>query len=235
MNQQSLYKECPVCNQGAVVWQNAESVYRCDHCGLAIKEQALLGLFNKGNFGVINLPQANYALAEQSLSGVSLKPDPLKVILGNVYPDEQLAEIAGGAIDDVRPVRTMLAQIILEQLKETCFLQVNGLRRGHGQPLAEGGSYIPSTAIPRQGMDWQDEGNLFCTDQRLVFPSNKFTFIRLGRKLVGVQAFTNGIAIQLKGDEYATYFAGCLSHEAALVAAYVMAKVPQSRPAEVSS
>jgi hypothetical protein len=194
---------------------------------LTLKEQTILGLFNKGHYGVVSLPDGNYALAGQSLSGESFKPDPLKVVLGNVYTDEQLAEIAGGVIDDIRPVRTTLAQIILEQLKETCFLQVNGLRRGHGQPLAEGGNYIPAEAVPRQGMDWQDEGNLFCTDQRLVFPSNKFTFIRLGRKLVGVQAFTNGIAIQLKGEAFATYFVGCLTHEAALVAAYVMAKVPK--------
>jgi len=208
-------------------------MYQCDHCGLTLKEQTLLGLFYKQHFGVVNLPDGNYTLAEQSLSGASLKPDPLKVVLGNVYTDEQLAEIAGGVIDDIRPVRTMLAQIILEQLKETCFLQVNGLRRGHGQPLPEGGHYLPTAAIPRQGMDWQDEGNLFCTDQRLVFPSNKFTFIRMGRKLVGVQAFTNGIAIQLKGDEFATYFVGCLPHEAALVAAYAMAKVPKLRSQEV--
>jgi hypothetical protein len=233
MTQPTLYKECPVCNQGAVVWQDAESVYRCDHCSLTLREQTLLGLFNKGHFGVVSFPKSNYALAEQSLSSVSLKPDPLKVVLGNVYTDEQLAEIAGGAIDDIRPVRTTLAQIILEQLRETCFLQVNGLRRGHGQPLTEGGNYIPMEAVPRQGIEWQDEGNLFCTDQRLVFPSNKFTFIRMGRKLVGVRAFSNGIAIQLKGDESATYFVGCLPHEAALVAAYVMAKVPKLRAEEV--
>lgn len=235
MTQQTLYQECPVCNQGAVVWHSTESVYRCDHCSLVLKEQTVLGLFNKGHFGVTSLPQGNYRLAEQSLDNVSLKPDPLKVVLGNVYLDEILAEIAGGAIDDVRPVRTTLAQIILEQLRETCFLQVNGLRRGHGQPLPEGGNYLPIEAVPRQGMDWQDEGNLFCTDQRLVFPSNKFTFIRMGRKVVGVQAFTNGIAIQLKGDEFATYFVGCLPHEAALVTAYVMAKVPKLRPEEISS
>lgn len=235
MTQQTLYKECPVCNQGAAVWQDAESVYRCDHCGLTLKEQALLGLFNKGHFGVTRLPEGNYTLAEQSLNSVSLKPDPLKVVLGNVYTDEQLAEIAGGVIDDIRPVRTMLAQIILEQLKETCFLQVNGLRRGHGQPLSEGGNNLPTEAVPRQDMNWQDEGNLFCTDQRLVFPSNKFTFIRMGRKLVGVQAFTNGIGIQLKGEEFATYFVGCLPHEAALVAAYIMAKVPKLQLEEAAS
>jgi hypothetical protein len=225
MTQSTLYQECPICNQSAVVWNEAAVGYRCNHCGLTLKEKTLLGLFNKGNFAVVQLPKGNYTLAEQSLANVSLKPDPLKVVLGNVYPDDQLAEIAGGTVEHVRPVRTMLAQIILEQLKESCFLQVNDLRRGHGQPLAEGGNYQPTAAVPRQGMDWQDEGNLFCTDQRLVFPSNKFTFIRMGRKLVGVQAFTNGVAVQLKGDEFATYFVGCFPHEAALVAAYIMAKV----------
>jgi hypothetical protein len=218
-----------------VVWQDDGSIYRCNHCGLTLKEQTLLGLFNKERFRVTNLPDADYTLAEQSLRNVSFKPDPLKVVLGNVYTDKQLTEIAAGAIDDIRPVRTTLAQIILEQLKETCFLQVNGLRRGHGQPLSEGSSYIPGEAVPRQGMDWQDEGNLFCTDQRLVFPSNKFTFIRMGRKLVAVKAFTNGIAVQLKGQEFATYFVGCLPHEAALVAAYVMAKVPKLQPDNVPS
>jgi hypothetical protein len=226
MTHQLLYQECPLCNQGAVVWNDGGSVYCCNHCGLSLKEQTVLGLFNKGRFGVAAFPAGNYALAQQSLNGIALKADPLKVVLGNVYTNEQLARVAGGSIDDIRPVRTMLAQIILEQLKETCFLQVNGLRRGHGEQLNEGGSYLPARAVPRQGMAWQDEGNLFCTDQRLVFPSNKFTFIRLGRKLMGVQAFTNGIAVQLKGDEFATYFVGCLPHEAALAAAYVMAKVP---------
>jgi hypothetical protein len=227
MTQTTLYKECPVCNQGEIRQHGAELAYRCDHCGLTLREQILLGFFKRGDFGVSRLPEGNYALAEQSLAKVSLKPDPLKVVLGNIYTNEQLAQIAAGQLDDVRPVRTILAQIILEQLKEVCFLQVNGLRRAHGPSLAEGGSYLPTDPVPRQNMNWQDEGNLFCTDQRLVLPSNKFTFIRLGRKVVGVRAFTNGVAVQLKGEEFATYFVGCYPHEAALVAAYIMAKIPK--------
>ena len=227
MTQQTLYQECPLCNRGTVVWHELETVYRCEYCDLTLEERTFLGLFKKGHYRVRDFGKGEYRMAEQSLSNVALRPDLLKVVLGNVYTDQQLADIVGGSVDVIRPVRTVLAQIILEQLNEVCYLQVNGLRRGHGLPLAEGGHYLPTESLPRQGMDWQDEGNLFCTDQRLVFPSNKFTFIRMGRKLVGVQAFTNGVAIQLKGEAFATYFGNCYPHEAALVAAYVMAKVPK--------
>jgi hypothetical protein len=120
----------------------------------------------------------------------------------------------------------MLAQVILEQLNEECFLQVNHLRRGHGVALAEGGHYWPEQPTSREGMTWQDRGNLFSTNQRLVFPSNTFTFIRLDRKLVGIQAFSDGVAVQRKGEDFATYFVGCYAHEAALVTAYVMGKLP---------
>lgn len=224
-----LYEECPVCNQGEVVWHNEDAIYRCEHCGLTLRERALLGLFKRGRLVVDNWGQSGFTLARQSLHRVALPPDALKVVLGNVYSDEQLAAIANGSPGIIRPVRTVLAEIILEQLNETCYLQVNGLRRGHGQPITNESSYQPAQAAPRQGMNWQDAGNLFCTSHRLVFPSDRFTFIRIDRKLVGVQAFTNGIAVQRKGENFATYFVGCLAHEAALVAAYVLAKVPALR------
>ena len=53
---------------------------------------------------------------------------------------------------------------------------------------------------------------------------------------MGVQAFIDGVAIQRKGEDFATYFVGCYAHEAALVAAYVMAKLPalQLSTSEVS-
>jgi hypothetical protein len=143
-----------------------------------------------------------------------------------VYTDAQLAQIASGSLEILRPVRTVLAQVILEQLNEVCYLQVNGLRRGHGKLLAEGSHYRPEQLLPREGLIWQDQGNLFCTNQRLVFPSNSFTFIRMDRKVTGIQAFTDGVAVQRKGEDYAIYFVGCYAHEAALVAAYVMGKLP---------
>jgi hypothetical protein len=224
--QDTLYKECPLCTQGAVVGSGRGAPYRCTHCGLTLQQRSLLGLFKKGHFGVTDFGEGDYTLARQSLKGVALPPDALKIALGNIYTDVQLAAIAQGSLEILRPVQTVLAQVILEQLNEVCHLQVNGLRRGHGKPLAEGGQYQPQQPTPREGLTWQDQGNLFCTNQRLVFPSNSFTFIRMDRKLVGVQAFTDGVAVQRKSEDYATYFVGCYAHEAALVAAYVLGKLP---------
>jgi hypothetical protein len=234
--QDRLYNECPLCTQGAVVKLGGGSIYRCTHCGLTLKERSLLGLFKKDHFAVTGFGEGDYTLAWQSLKDVILPPDPLKIAIGNVYTDAQLAAIATGSLEILRPVRTVLAQVILEQLNEVCYLQVNGLRRGHGKLLAEGGQYQPQQPLPREGMTWQDQGNLFCTNQRLVFPSNSFTFIRMDRKVIGIQAFTDGVAIQRKGEDYAMYFVGCYAHEAALVAAYVMGKLPalQATTSEVS-
>lgn len=229
MTEATLYDECPLCNQGAVVFDEAGQIYRCDHCGLTLKKRALLGLFKKDHLEVVSLGQGDFSLAEQSLANLSLPPDRLKVVIGNVYSDKQLAQIAGGALEVIRPVRTVLAQIILEQLKETCYLQVNGLRRAHGQPLPEGGDYRPQGPAPRQGLEWQDQGNLFGTDKHLVLPSDSFTFIRLDRKLGGVQAFSDGVAVQRTGEDFATYFVGCYPHEAALAAAFVLGKQPALR------
>lgn len=229
MTQEMLYRECPLCAQAPVTLKG--EVYRCENCGLTLKDKAVLGLFNKGKYAIVSLGDDDYGLASTAVQEVVLPPDPLKIVIGNMYTDSQLAEIAGGNLEVIRPVRTVLAQIILEQLREECFVNVTGLRRGFGSPLPEVGQYLPQEKAPAQDIQWQDEGNLFCTTQRLVLPSNQFTFIRLGRKISGVKAFANGVAVQQKNEDTATYFVGCYPHEAALVAAYVMAKVPLLRPA----
>ncbi|MDX1521908.1 MAG: hypothetical protein R3264_09800 [Anaerolineae bacterium] len=226
MTTKILYKECPLCTEAEVAFNEAASLFRCENCGLSLKEQSVLGLFKKGKYSVTALGNDHYPLATESLANARLAPDALKVALGNVYRDDQLADLAAGNLEVLRPVRTILAEIILEQLREACFIHVLQLRRGHGPPLTDTCSYLPTAAVPRQGMDWQDEGNLFGTTNRLVLPSDRFTHIRLDRKLVAVQAFTDGVAIQRKGEEYATYFVDCFPHEAALVAAYVIGKVP---------
>lgn len=223
----TLYQECPFCMEAPISLQGGS--YLCEKCGLTLKERATLGLFNKGRYQITRLADGNFSLVVPELDNIVLKPDPLKVVIGNIYSDEQLAEIANGNIDIISPVKTVLAQIILEQLNEICYININGLRRGHGQPLSDGSVYWPTQKAPRENMKWQDEGNLFCTNQRLVLPSNQFTFIRLDRKVVTVQAFTDGFALQRKNEDYATYFIGCYPHEAALVAAYTMAKVPALR------
>lgn len=229
VEKEALYDECPLCTKAPVTLDEKDGLYRCEQCGLTLKSRSVLGLFHKNHFGVVKLGEGDYSLAWQGLEKLALPPDSLKVVLGNVYPDPHLAEIAAGNLDLIRPVRTVLAQIILEQLKETCYLQVNGLRRGLGRPLPEGGSYLPAGAVARAGLDWQDQGNLFGTGKHLVLPSDRFTFIRLDRKLVGVQAFSDGVAVQRKGEEIATYFLGCQAHEAALVAAFVMGMAPAAR------
>ena len=229
MTQETLYKECPLCAQSPVVARGGGE-YSCESCGLTLKDRSVLGLFKKGQYGVEMLGHQTYGLADNALKDVSLASDPLKVAIGNVYTDQQLADIAAGDIDVIKPVQTILAQIILEQLREECFVNVNGVRRGRGKPLEGDSSYWPSNPVSESELTWLDEGNLFCTTNRLVLPSNQFTFIRLGRKISAVQAFTNGVAIQLKGDEFSTHFVGCYAHEAALVAAYVMGKVPLLRP-----
>jgi hypothetical protein len=189
----------------------------------------VLGLFKKGQYAVESFGGGEYSLAQTSMKNETLAVDPLKIALGNVYTDAELAEIAAGNINVIRPVRTVLAQIILEQLREECFVNVTGLRRGYGAPLTSESWYSPAGSASLQGIKWQDEGNLFCTNQRIVLPSDQFTFIRLGRKVAAVQAYTNAVAIQLKGEDHATYFVECHAHEAALVAAYVIGKLPQLR------
>jgi len=230
MIQDTLYKECPLCLQAPVVRQ-AVGVFKCGHCGLTLKDKSVLGVLKKGQLGVESLGRGDYSLATEALKNVTLLPDPLKITIGNVYSNSQLAQIAAGQVEVIRPVRTVLAQIILEQLREECFVNVVGIRRGFGPPLTAASWYLPAPNAALPNLKWQDEGNLFCTTQRLVLPSNQFTFIRLGRKVAAVQAYSNAVALQIAGEDYATYFVGCYPHEAALVAAYVMARVPLLRPA----
>ena len=158
MTQETLYKECPLCTQSPVVARGGGE-YSCESCGLTLKDRSVLGMFKKGKYGVVKLGSKTYGLADDALKDVSLAPDPLKVAIGNVYTDQQLADIAGGNIDVIKPVQTILAQIILEQLREECFINVNGVRRGHGQPLVGDSNFWPSNPVPEREMTWLDEGN----------------------------------------------------------------------------
>jgi hypothetical protein len=154
-----------LCNQGTVEAVGGQ-LYRCTHCGLSLKERSLLGLFKKGHYAVIGCGEGDFTLAQQSLAGVTLPLDLLKVVIGNIYTDPQLEAISQGSLQLIRPVRTMLAQVILEQLNEECFLQINNLRRGQGAPLAEGSYYLPEQPAPREGFyRWigrATQGGRFC-------------------------------------------------------------------------
>ena len=229
MAQEILYKECPACSLAPVTWQNS-GIYRCPQCGLALKERKRLGFFGKGRFVMVDFGSKRSLFAEKGLKEVSLSPDAMKIAIGNIYTEAELAELANGRVEVINPVKMVLAQIILEQLNEECYIHVPGLRRGRGPVLAERSWYYPEQKVPQQGIEWQDEGNLFCTSQRLVLPSDRFTFIRLDRKVQAVQAYLNGLALQRRGEDHAIYFTGGYPHEAALVAAYTMARIPALRP-----
>ena len=228
MAQEILYKECPACSLAPVTWQHG-GLYRCPQCGLAFKEHKRLGFFGKGRFVIVDFGAKKSLLAEKGLKEVALSPDAMRITIGNIYSEAQLAEIANGRVEVINPVKMVLAQIILEQLNEECYIHVPGLRRGRGPVLVERSWYYPEQKISQQGIEWQDEGNLFCTSQRLVLPSDRFTFIRLDRKVQAVQAYLDGLALQRRGEDHATYFLGGYPHEAALVAAYAMARVPVLR------
>jgi hypothetical protein len=198
---------------------------------LQVKSQSVFGFFKKGQYGAAGLLADQYGLAAPGLRNISLAAAQLKITLGNVYPDAALARIAAGELEAIRPVQTVLAQIILEQLKETCYIQVPGLRLHTGPAITSPSSYIPNSPAPRQNLEWQSQGNLFGTARHLVLPSNTFTFIRFDRKLLAVRAFADGVAVQRHGEDHAAYFVGCYPHEAALIAAFVMGQTPALRVA----
>jgi len=224
-----LFSSCPVCEHAPLAAVGKR--YQCAHCGLIVKPKRLLGFKSHDQYVVKNIGSA-YGLAKPGIVGRTVHLNELKKCKECVYSDEELAQVAQGNIDVLHPPSSTLAQILLEQLRETCYLEVDGLRRAHGPVLEEKGDRFPKGLAPVGGMTWKDKGNLFLTNSRLVFPSNTFTFIRMDRKLVSLKTFENGIAIQRKGEDFATYFVGCRAHQAAWIAAYIQGKLPSLRKSE---
>ncbi len=222
-----LFSSCPVCRSETALAVSGKT-YRCEHCGFTIKEKHKL--FGKQHLQyVVQALGEGYDIARAGLVGNTFSPAEVALFREQVYPDAVLAEFAAGNFDRLNLPGSVLAKILLEQLRETVYLHVDHLRRAHGPALETGGNRFPQGKIPRNEMDWQDDGNLFLTNVRIVFPSNTFTFIRMGRKMVGLKTFEDGIAVQLKGENHATYFVGCKSHQAALVGAYIQGRVPGLR------
>ncbi len=222
-----LFSSCPVCGSETALTVSGKT-YQCAHCGFTIKEKHKLFGKQRVQYVVQSLGEG-YDIARAGLEGNVFSPAEVELFREQVYPDAVLAEFAAGNFDGLHLPTSVLAKILLEQLRETVYLHVDHLRRAHGPTLKTGGNRFPQGKIPQNEMNWQDEGNLFLTNVRIVFPSNTFTFIRMGRKLVGLKTFEDGIALQLKGEDHATYFVGCKSHQAALVGAYIQGRVPGVR------
>ncbi len=226
MSSDTLLPICPVCTQQALVGRGKN--YRCDHCGLTLKLKTVLGFKSKDKYIVQSIGQG-YNIARSGIVGQVFPLVELKNFGENVYTDQQLAAFAKGNFDELQAPSNILTQILLEQLRETVYAQTRNMRRAHGPALEAGGNYIPQGLAPSDNLNWQDKGNLFLTNARLIFPSNSFTFIRMDRKLIGLKTFENGFAVQRKGEDFATYFIGCRAHQAALNGAYIMGRVPALR------
>lgn len=223
MTTDTFLSVCPVCRQGPLSTQKSQ--FYCPVCGFTVKQQLLFGVKPLDKYRVIAIG-SEYGLAQRGLVGQLFPAAEVEMFAENVYSDAHLAEIAAGDLTHLTMPRSTLAQIILEQLRETCYVQLRGMRRAHGPTFEAGSQYLPQGAVPAAGLTWLDEGNLFLTNGRIVFPSNTFTFIRMDRKLIGLKAFDNGVVVQRKGEEFATYFVGCRPHQAALIAAYIQGQSP---------
>jgi hypothetical protein len=233
MATETFLSPCPVCERAPLT--AVEGRYACAYCGLTIRaKKAFLGLKSTGTYTVESISPA-YSIAGLGLVAQDFSLEEIKQFRESVYSDAELAQFAEGDYQRLNPPASTLAQILLEQLREDCYLQINQLRRALGPVLTGQAERIPHEKISRVNLTWQDRGNLFLTNIRLVFPSDSFTFIRMDRKLVGVVAYTDGLAVQRKGEDFATYFAGCAAHQSALAAAYIMGKVPLLRQEQVES
>ena len=233
MASEALLSLCPVCEQAPLVASGEH--YTCGNCGLTVQaKKKFLGLKATGTYTVESIGPA-YSIAGSGIIGQDFSPEDLKSFRESVYSDAELTQFAEGDLDKLNPPASTLAQILLEQLREDCYLQINQMRRALGPALEGQAERIPTEKAPRAKLSWQDKGNLFLTNIRLVFPSDSFTFIRMDRKLSGVVAYTDGLAVQRKGEDFATYFMGGGAHQSALAAAYIVGKVPQLRPEKIES
>lgn len=220
-------KSCPICEQAA--FSQREKTYHCQHCQFSINlKRPLFKLLGPEKYLIETLGE-DYNLAATSLIGQKVTLAELKQFREHVYPDHTLTEFATGNYENIVMPNDTLAQILLEQLRETCYLQINGLKRGQGPALERGGDRFPQGKAPQAEITWQDQGNLFLTNVRLVLPSDKFTFIRLDRRVTSLKTFEDGIALQERGTDKATYFVGCQTHQAALLAAYITGKISSLR------
>jgi hypothetical protein len=229
VSDETIPKSCPICASDTLVESNTD--FRCETCGMLARSKPLFGFLGKGRYAISNLSD-DYQIARQGLRGRLFAAAEFEVLAPHIYTDSELATFAQGDFKVLREPAGALASIIFEQLRERCLIQINGLRRAMGPLLEPGADHQPLDKVSRPGLRWQDKGNLFATEQRLVFPSDTFTFIRMDRKLVGVKAYRDAVAIQRRGEQQATYFVGCTAFQSALIAAYVVGKLPHLQPAE---
>lgn len=217
---------CPVCGQTPFVHTGKN--YRCENCGLGLTQQSILGFKLKDQYRVDGLGDA-YRLAAAGIVGRTFERAALANFGESVYTDATLEAIARGDFEAINLPASTVSQVLLEQMRETCFVQVSNLRRAHGPTLTPGGSRFPEGVASTVDLTIKGEGTLYLTDKRIIFTSSKFTYLRLDGKLTGLKTFENGVAVQRRDEDFATWFVGCGAHQAALIAAYIQGRVPSLR------
>jgi hypothetical protein len=192
-----------------------------------VEQRRWLGVWPREQF-FFRAVGAEYRNAEPDLRAHSFSKTELIELAGSCYSDTDLAAIAAGDLSRLRTPRSTVAQVMFHQSREICYVQVDGLIRAEGPLLPDGASRVDGPAN-RRDLNELDRGNLFISDQRLVFPSSTHTTIRIDRKLTGICAFADAVAVQRKSEDKATYFLGLESRNALLVIAYLQGQLDHLR------
>jgi hypothetical protein len=225
VNGEVLMRPCPLCGEGALAGD--AGTYACSSCGTRVGQRRWLSLWPRDSFFFQAIGQ-DYRNLEADLAERPFSVAQLAALAGTCYRDSQLEAIADGDLSHVRPPASTVAGIMFPQTHETCYIQVNGLTRAEGPPLPQGSQYTPQP-VDRRTLRRLDRGNLFLSDQRLIFPSSTHTTIRIDRRLSGVHAFRDALAVQRQGEAQATYFLDMEPRHVSLVAAYLCGRLEHLR------
>jgi len=225
VSEDTLIDLCPICSQSPLTGDGQR--YSCTSCGAVVQRKRRLGLGPRSRF-TFRAVSPDYRAAEPDLVKRSFTLEELAAITGTCYTDAELSSIAAGDLSRIRPPTSTVASIIFGQSHEICRLQINGLTRAAGPPLSPGVDQVDGP-VDRRRLQMLNRGNLFIGDQRLAFPGDTHTTIRVDRKLTGVRAYRDAFAVQRKGEETATYFLGCGSRQVALVVAYLQGRLDHLR------
>jgi endogenous inhibitor of DNA gyrase (YacG/DUF329 family) len=225
VSEEVLVAPCPICGKAAMAGRGAQ--YACPSCGTQVEQRRWLGLQPRNQF-FFQIVGAEYSNLEVDLKAHPFTKEQIAELAGTCYTDDDLLAIAAGDLARLHPPHSTLAQVMFPQARETCYIQVNGLTRAEGPPLP-GDMERTYKRADRRVLQILDEGNLFVSDQRLIFPSHTHTSIRIDRKLTGVRTFLDAIGVQHKSDDKATYFLGTQPRQAALIAAYLQGRLAHLR------
>ena len=225
MSEEVLIAPCPICGQSALAGHGGQ--YSCASCGTRVEQGRWLGIRPRDRF-FFRAIGSDYRNAEPDLTARPFTKAKLAELAGSCYCDADLAAIATGDLSRLHPPVSTVAQVLFPQTREACHVQINDLTRAQGASLPVGVSKI-DRPVDRRALVLLDQGNLFISEQRLIFPSGTHTMIRIDRKLIGVHTFTDAVAVQRKGEDKATYFLGFETREALLVTAYLQGRLDHLR------